>query len=128
MSCPNDSYALFHALIVPLIHLKADPFSPESISCIQDIKKAEMALNHLFIEQYVLSQYLIAVLRRLFSVASQTNKEKSDQRLGDKHRVINPHTSQSIPHGIFGNEELVLLENGALRPSSGLDFSDWVNS
>lgn len=33
-------YAFFHALIVPLIHLKAEPSSPESISCIQDIKTA----------------------------------------------------------------------------------------
>ncbi|KAJ5813050.1 hypothetical protein N7447_010073 [Penicillium robsamsonii] len=120
-------YAFFHALIVPLIHLKADPSSPESISCIQDIKRAELALNHLSIERDDLSQYFIAVLRRLFLVASQTNNE-SDQRISsDGKRMVNPHDVQSVPHGIFGNECLALLDNEALKSGTGLNFSEWVN-
>ncbi|KAJ5356905.1 hypothetical protein N7517_011514 [Penicillium concentricum] len=122
-------YAFFHALIVPLIHLKADPSSPESISCIQDIKKAELALNHLSIERDDLSQYFIAVLRRLFLVASQTNSEESGQGiLSDGKRMVNPHDVQSVPHGIFGNECLALLDNEALKSGTGLNFSEWVNS
>ncbi|KAJ5431415.1 hypothetical protein N7445_009147 [Penicillium cf. griseofulvum] len=120
-------YAFFHALIVPLIHLKADPSSPESISCIQDIKKAELALNHLSIERDDLSQYFIAVLRRLFLVA-QTNSEQGGQGTSsDSKRMVNPHDVQSVPHGIFGNECLALLDNEALRSGTGLNFSEWVN-
>lgn len=125
---PLHRYAFFHALITPLIHLKADPSSPESISCIEDIKKAELTLKQLSVERDDLSQYFLIVLRRLFMVASQANGGESQTNSGDIKKMVKPLDVQSVPNSIFGNEDLTLLDDEALEPSSGLNFSEWVNS
>ncbi|KAJ6134199.1 hypothetical protein N7523_000521 [Penicillium sp. IBT 18751x] len=122
-------YAFFHALVVPLIHLKADPASPGSISCIQDIKKAEVALNHLCVERDALSGYFVFVMRRLFQVASRISSEHDGQTLSHSdQKTVKPQDVQPSPNSIFGNVEMALLEDDAPRSSSGFDFSEWVHS
>lgn len=110
--------------------MKAEPSSPESISCNQDIKAAEVALNHLSAERDDLSQYFIVVLRRLFSVAFRTNDEGGQTISGNtaNQRMVKPLDVQSVPSSIFGNEDLALLDSEALRSASGFNFSEWVDS
>ncbi|KAJ5674767.1 uncharacterized protein N7477_004701 [Penicillium maclennaniae] len=115
--------------LVPLIHLKADPASPGSITCIQDIKKAEVALDHLYIDRDALSGYFVFVMRRLFQVASRISSEHYGQTLSHSNQnTVKPQDVQPSPNSIFGNVEMALLEDDAPRSSSGFDFSDWVHS
>ncbi|PKY04958.1 hypothetical protein P168DRAFT_304064 [Aspergillus campestris IBT 28561] len=120
-------YAFFHALIVPLIHVKTDPWSPISISCMQDLEKARAALDHLPADSVVLSRYFGAGLRRLFEVAFQANHQKSPSKPPRGERTVGPHTLQERNNNIFGREELALLEVGNLGPSRALDFSEWMH-
>ncbi|KAL2698607.1 hypothetical protein AAEP93_009995 [Penicillium crustosum] len=121
-------YALFHALLVPVIHIKGNPSSPESITHIQDIERAKIALKHLQVEGDALSQSFIIVLDRLFAVVSQSIKRGSYQRLpGEDATSSKPGDFQIPGKNIFGNEELAVLENVALKGQSGVDFSEWLN-
>ncbi|KAF4768066.1 hypothetical protein HAV15_002490 [Penicillium sp. str.  len=121
-------YALFHALLVPVIHIKGNPSSPESITYIQDIERAKIALKHLQVEWDALSQSFITVIDRLFAVVSQSIKRGSYQRLpGEDASSSKPGDFQIPGKNIFGNEELAVLENEALKGPSGVDFSEWLN-
>ncbi|KAL5366594.1 fungal-specific transcription factor domain-containing protein [Aspergillus floccosus] len=120
-------YAFFHALIVPLIHLKTDPWAPTSISCMQDLEKAKSVLDNLPIERDALSRYFAVVLRRLFTVASQVNEGSIGDKVVASERGIGSNVLQRRSHDIFGREELSLLEAGSFSPSCGLDFSEWVH-
>ncbi|KAJ5635466.1 uncharacterized protein N7484_008779 [Penicillium longicatenatum] len=122
-------YALFHALIVPLIHIKADPSAPTSITCMQDITKAKTALQSLPADLDSLSQSFVIALSQLFSVSFQTVQgcEGEYTALGVK-KVIKPHDVQSSVHDIFGNQELDLLKNEDIVSSHDVDFSEWIHS
>ncbi|PLB53444.1 hypothetical protein P170DRAFT_376303 [Aspergillus steynii IBT 23096] len=119
-------YALFHALIVPLVYIKANPSSPESISCVQDIEKAGSALQYLPEHMDALSNYFMVALRRLACVSSQAAKQHEGTTEGK--RAVKPHDVRSSVSDIFGNQELELLKSGDLRSSPRLDFSEWVHS
>ncbi|KAJ5819741.1 hypothetical protein N7474_005332 [Penicillium riverlandense] len=122
-------YALFHALLVPVIHIKGNPSSPESISYIQDLEMAKFALKYLPVHGDALSQSFLIVLNRLFSVASQANSENESQNLSDADaHLLKPGDLRMMPTNIFGNEELTLLENERFKGISGLDFSEWLQS
>ncbi|KAL4744369.1 fungal-specific transcription factor domain-containing protein [Aspergillus terricola var. indicus] len=126
-------YAFFHALIVPLIHVKTDPWSSASISCMQDLEKARTALDNLPIEGDAQSGYFAVVLRRLFTVASRINDSSIQSSLGlaghAEDRTLDPAAVRRRRYDIFGGEELALLEAEDLAPSPafGLDFSEWVH-
>ncbi|KAI9924293.1 lactose regulatory protein lac9 and GAL4-like protein [Aspergillus wentii] len=109
-------YALFHALLVPVIHLKASPSSPTSISCIQDIDKVKHILPYLPIKEDALSLYFLVMLNRLCSIAS---------RAGDEKGPLKPGELRMSSNNIFGNEELAVLER-EMRGKDEVDFSEWV--
>ncbi|KAL4919602.1 hypothetical protein BDW62DRAFT_216762 [Aspergillus aurantiobrunneus] len=106
-------YAFFHALIVPHIHVKKDPCSSVSISCMQELARAQAALDYLPVEGDALSGYFVIFIRRSFMVASS--------------RSVNSYADQGRQNDILGAQELALLEAGDLDPPCGLDFSEWVN-
>ncbi|XHF99491.1 hypothetical protein AWENTII_002993 [Aspergillus wentii] len=109
-------YALFHALLVPVIHLKASPSSPTSISCIQDIDKVKRILPYFPIKEDALSLYFLVMLNRLCSIAS---------RAGDERGPLKPGELRMSSNNIFGNEELAVLER-EMRRKDEVDFSEWV--
>lgn len=95
----------------------------------QDINKANNALQSLPAELDALSQSFAIALRKLFAVSShavQGWKEESDS-LGSK-KTLKPHDVRPSANNIFGNQELDLMENQDLTLSQGLDFSEWVHS
>jgi hypothetical protein len=122
-------YALFHALLVPVILLKGDPSSPRSISYIQDIERAKSAVENLSVEGDTLSQSFVTVLDRLFTVARQPHRQDTPQR-SSRDDLPFPKIDgfQNPINNIFGNEELRLLENSVPKKSTGLDFSEWLRS
>jgi hypothetical protein len=114
-------------LIVPLIHIKKDPFSAVSISLMQDFVRAEAAVDCLPVKDDALAAYFVVVLRRLFTVASRVNSaagEGGSSLSGRSETVYDTHGGRN---NIFGAQELALLEAGELEPSCGLDLSEWVN-
>ncbi|KAL4733044.1 fungal-specific transcription factor domain-containing protein [Aspergillus similis] len=120
-------YAVFHALIVLLIHVKKDPCSSVSISCMQDLGRAQAALDHLPIEGDALSGHFVIILRHLFRVASHVNTGGAQSRPVEPDRSMNSYMGQGKTNDIFGAQELALLGAGDLDLSCGLDFSEWVN-
>ncbi|KAJ5689240.1 hypothetical protein N7462_003632 [Penicillium macrosclerotiorum] len=121
-------YALFHALIVPLIHIKADPSAPSSITCIHDISKARNALQSLPTELDAISRSFVIILGQLFSVASQAAPEnKADPETSDGKKSLKPHDVQSSKNDIFSNQELDMLKNQDITSSQDLDFSEWIH-
>ncbi|KAE8153932.1 hypothetical protein BDV25DRAFT_167962 [Aspergillus avenaceus] len=122
-------YALFHALIVPLIHVKADPSAPSSISCMQDINKAKNALQSLPCELDGLSQSFVIALRQLCAVSFQAvSGYKEEYPPLEGKNEIKPRDIRSSTNNIFGNQELDLLKNENLNSSHDLDFSEWLHS
>ncbi|OQE10579.1 hypothetical protein PENFLA_c088G10220 [Penicillium flavigenum] len=122
-------YALFHALLVPVILIKGNPSSPRSISYIQDIERARLAMEHLSAEDDNLSKSFITVLDRLFAVVRQPKSDDPDRSsVHGEMELQKQYDTQISNKNIFGNEELVLLENAAPKQTSGLDFSEWLRS
>ena len=94
----------------------------------QDISKANIAVQFLPDGLDTLSQSFMVVLKQLFTVSSQLVpgcNEQSEQ-LDDK-KPLNPQDIRSSANDIFGNQEIDLLNNQALAASRGLDFSQWLN-
>ncbi|KAL5344004.1 fungal-specific transcription factor domain-containing protein [Aspergillus crustosus] len=127
-------YALFHALIVPLIHLKTDPSSITSISCVQDLQNAKIVLDYLPVDRDAQSEYFSVILGRLFEVASQINDETDAGRQTGGVDYITPELQlgqerekNRNDNDIFGGQEMALLEGADLVGASRMDFSEWLD-
>ncbi|KAE8370870.1 fungal-specific transcription factor domain-containing protein [Aspergillus caelatus] len=116
-------YALVHAVLVPIIHLKADPSVPESITWLQDIEEAKQTLSHLSIQHDALATHFLVILNQIAS-SSFTATDESQNIMPNP---LQPHDLQPTVTGIFSNSELRLLEPNIARPNSSLAFSEWVN-
>ncbi|KAL4789459.1 fungal-specific transcription factor domain-containing protein [Aspergillus venezuelensis] len=135
-------YALFHALLVPLVHMKADPWSSVSISCVHDLDKAKTVLDHLPIENDAQTRYFATALRYLLEIATSTKDKDNDDDKGQSGlggcaqtqtqaaavdvavRGVQGHVNNDI----FDSKELALLETTRkLGVARELDFSDWLD-
>ncbi|KAE8142921.1 fungal-specific transcription factor domain-containing protein [Aspergillus pseudotamarii] len=115
-------YALLHAVLVPIIHLKADPSVPESITWHQDIEEAKQTLSCLSTQHDALATHFLVILNQAAS-SSFTATDESPNMISDP---LQPHDLQPTATGIFGNSELRLLEPNTAGPNS-LAFSEWLN-
>lgn len=127
--CWHDlvKYALFHALLVPVILIKGNPSSPNCISYIQDLEKARLALRNLSTEGDVLSQSFVAVIDRPFAVATLSHVNEPTK--GSHQGVLELPEDHAPPRpfkNIFGNEEVAILESDIPRKAFSLDFSEWL--
>ncbi|KAE8377943.1 fungal-specific transcription factor domain-containing protein [Aspergillus bertholletiae] len=116
-------YALFHAVLVPVIHLKADPSVPESITWLQDIEEAKQALSGLSIRKDALATHFLVILDQITTSSLTVN----DTNMNCVSESLQPNDLQPAPTDIFGNGELRLLEPNIAGPTSPLAFSDWLH-
>ncbi|GAB1207609.1 hypothetical protein APSETT445_006333 [Aspergillus pseudonomiae] len=123
VTLPFILYALLHAVLVPIIHLKADQSVPESITWLQDIDEAKQTLSFVSVQHDALATHFLVILNRItpssFIVTDENENRNSDP--------LQPSDLQPAPTGIFGNSELGLLDPTIEGPTSRLAFSDWIN-
>ncbi|KAB8259278.1 fungal-specific transcription factor domain-containing protein [Aspergillus pseudonomiae] len=124
VTLPFILYALLHAVLVPIIHLKADQSVTESITWLQDIDEAKQTLSFVSVQHDALATHFLVILNRItpssFIVTDENENRNSDP--------LQPSDLQPAPTGIFGNSELGLLDPTIEGPTSRLAFSDWINS
>lgn len=117
---------MFHAAIIPVIYLKLDPASPESISCVQDVEKVKQALTYIPEKKDILSLSFLVVLNRLCSLSTQANSDEGGLHPVRKLTIVGPGDLRIPSTNIFGNDELELLEDDTLRFQPERDFSELV--
>ncbi|OGM47933.1 hypothetical protein ABOM_002710 [Aspergillus bombycis] len=123
VTLPFILYALLHAVLVPIIHLKADQSVPESITWLQDIEEAKQTLSCVSVQHDALATHFLVILNRI-TPSSFTVTDENENRNAEP---LQPSELQPAPTGIFGNSELRLLEPTIARPTSPLAFSEWIH-
>ncbi|GIJ88147.1 lactose regulatory protein lac9 and GAL4-like protein [Aspergillus pseudoviridinutans] len=124
LNLPFILYALFHAVLVPAIHLKADPSSLESISCLQDIAMVGQIMDFVPVDNDALVSSFSFVLDRLCSLALETKPPAELARTS--YAYGSPHNFQLPLRNIFGNDELKILESEAATNQPSVNFSEWL--
>ncbi|PYI11061.1 hypothetical protein BO78DRAFT_426109 [Aspergillus sclerotiicarbonarius CBS 121057] len=127
-------YALFHAVLVPIIHLHADPASPDSITWQQDIQETRAVLSKLAFHNDALSTHFLVILDRICSGRMHEHIRRHPPSLSPPTVSSLKSTDlQSPSNDIFGNQELgrLAVHSSSSSPaSSGADavvFSEWMN-
>ncbi|PWY95938.1 hypothetical protein BO94DRAFT_141598 [Aspergillus sclerotioniger CBS 115572] len=117
-------YALFHAVLVPVIHLHADPASPDSITWQRDIKETGAMLSRLAFCNDALSSHFLVILDRICS-----GPIRDQQRpLSSTHAAVKPADLQPPSNDIFGNHELGRLAAHSSTAPEAVTFSEWTNT
>ncbi|KAB8206599.1 fungal-specific transcription factor domain-containing protein [Aspergillus parasiticus] len=116
-------YALFHAVLVPILNLKADPSVPESITWRQDIEEAKQTLSCLSVQQDALASHFLIILNQITS-SPFTLTDESQNHIPES---LQPNDLQPVPTDIFSNSELKLLEPNMTGSTSSFAFSEWLH-
>ncbi|KNG91111.1 hypothetical protein ANOM_000566 [Aspergillus nomiae NRRL 13137] len=123
VTLPFILYALLHAVLVPIIHLKADQSVPESITWLQDINEAKQTLSFVSTQHDALATHFLTILNQI-TPSSFTVIDESENGISEP---LQPSDLKPAPTGIFGNSELRLLGPTIAGPTSHLAFSEWIN-
>ncbi|RAH45712.1 uncharacterized protein BO95DRAFT_496474, partial [Aspergillus brunneoviolaceus CBS 621.78] len=123
VTLPFVLYSLFHAVLVPVIHQKADASVPESISWRQDIEEARQTLSSLSVHHDALSTHFLVILDRLTSDSAPTADGCPLRPASDP---VQPSNLRNAPTNLFGNEELQLLQPDNADLTSLPTFSEWL--
>lgn len=121
---PLSRYALFHAVLIPVLHLKGDPTSPNSVTWLQDIAEAKDAFAYLPLPSDALARHFSTLLDYIYCLPrSDTNSEET----GKDTLAVKPANFQTPTNNIFGYEELRFLNMDGNGSESSVSLSDWMH-
>lgn len=92
--------------MIPILHIKSDPTSPNSVTWLQDIAEAKNAFAHLSLPSDALARHFTVLLDYICRFP------RSDDSLKEIAGItfpITPANFQAPTNNIFGNEELKFL-------------------
>jgi hypothetical protein len=94
----------------------------------EDVNKANSALQNLRSELDPLSQSFFVAIKQLVNVSERALKGYQDiSAPSETRQTLKPNDVRPSANNIFGNEELKILKDQEARVAQQFDFSQWLD-